>query len=66
MSAEHTQIELADEITLNYKRMVEARAETSDVLELTFEQRMNNALDRYMDLARFTAKAVLLEAPEGS
>lgn len=68
MSAEqHEQAEIADEINLNYDRLLQSReAGDSPQLQAIFEQRMNNALDKYMDLARFMTQAVLLEAPEGA
>jgi hypothetical protein len=44
---------LETEITGNYKQMMQARAKNEGVLELTFEQRMNNALHRYHDLTCF-------------
>lgn len=71
MSAEryqmqHDEADLAAEITRNYEQMLAARSEGNDVLELTFEQRMNTGLNKYKDLARFAGQAVLLENPEGA
>jgi uncharacterized protein (UPF0303 family) len=66
-SMQHEEAEIAADITLNYERLQEARSDgSSDALQQTFEQRMNNALDRYSDLARFASQAVLLEMPEAA
>lgn len=77
MSAEqypmqHEEAEAAAEITLNYEQYIgrpqerKPNGQLVDPLAQTFEQRMNNALDKYMDIARFAAQAVLLEVPEGA
>jgi flagellar biosynthesis/type III secretory pathway protein FliH len=61
-SMQHEEAEIAADINLNYERLQEARSDgSSDALQETFEQRMNNALDRYADLARFATQAVLLD-----
>lgn len=68
MGAEHhEQADIADEITLNYERMLQAREDgSSAALHDTFEQRMNNALDRYADLAKFITQATVLETSQGA
>lgn len=71
-SMQHEEAELAHDITRNYEQYTDRPQERKpngqlvDPLAQTFEQRMNNALDKYIDLARFAAQATLLDRPEGA
>lgn len=53
------QVELTEEITNNYQRMLNARASGETVLVETFELRMNRSLENYRDLLRALGGATL-------
>lgn len=55
-------VELTDTVTRNYEQLVNARGDSSDVLEKTFEDRMNKALEQYYDLVKAAGRTSIPSA----
>ena len=55
---------LRNEIGGNYRQMVKARASGEDILERTFEGRMNRGLEAYYDLMKVTGRLALESGDE--